>query len=91
MFWLIFLIWMYFYYSSYFIFTQNYIDYVKFKLIGLCDATPKGYQEGDGKFTVEDVLFYESGPQATLQPLDESPLVVLISGLDQVTNRALCL
>lgn len=44
-----------------------------------------GYDEGNGKFIVEDYLFYESGPQRSLSDLSESPLLVLISGLDQVS------
>ncbi|XP_055372182.1 DNA polymerase delta subunit 2 [Condylostylus longicornis] len=45
----------------------------------------KGYVECDGKFEVEDMIFYESGPQKSLKILDESPLLVLISGFDQST------
>lgn len=46
-----------------------------------------GYEDGDGKFTVDDYLFYESGPQRPLKDLSESPLLVLVSGLDQVGAR----
>lgn len=42
-----------------------------------------GYSEGDGNFKVEKCLFYECGPQKPLKELNESPLLVLISGLDQ--------
>uniref|UniRef100_A0A2M4ALT6 DNA polymerase delta subunit 2 n=2 Tax=Anopheles triannulatus TaxID=58253 RepID=A0A2M4ALT6_9DIPT len=41
------------------------------------------YQESDGRFFVEDYLFYEGGPQKPLKSLDSSPLLVLISGLNQ--------
>lgn len=41
-----------------------------------------GYEGCDGKFLVDDILYYESGPQKPLSTLNESPLVVLISGLD---------
>jgi DNA polymerase delta subunit 2 len=41
-----------------------------------------GYVGGAGRFTVEEVLYYECGPQIPLKPIDESPLVVFISGLD---------
>lgn len=44
-----------------------------------------GYADGDGKFTVDDYLFYESGPQKSLTDLTRSPLLVIISGLDQVS------
>nr|XP_029714507.1 DNA polymerase delta small subunit-like isoform X1 [Aedes albopictus] len=40
------------------------------------------YEDGDGRFRVEDYLFYESGPQKSLKPLECSPLLVLISGLN---------
>lgn len=33
---------------------------------------------------VGDILFYESGPQKSLKTLEDSPLLVLISGLDLV-------
>uniref|UniRef100_A0AAG5DK48 DNA polymerase delta subunit 2 n=1 Tax=Anopheles atroparvus TaxID=41427 RepID=A0AAG5DK48_ANOAO len=42
-----------------------------------------GYEESDGRFFVEDFIFYEGGPQKPLKPLDSSPLLVLISGLNQ--------
>lgn len=41
-----------------------------------------GYEDGDGRFRVEDYLFYESGPQKPLKSLECSPLLVLISGLN---------
>lgn len=43
-----------------------------------------GYENGDGKFTVEEYLFYEGGPQRPLKDLSNNPLLILISGLDQV-------
>uniref|UniRef100_A0A182Y0B4 DNA polymerase delta small subunit n=1 Tax=Anopheles stephensi TaxID=30069 RepID=A0A182Y0B4_ANOST len=42
-----------------------------------------GYEESDGRFFVEDHIFYEGGPQKELQPLETSPLLVLMSGLNQ--------
>ncbi|XP_050077714.1 DNA polymerase delta subunit 2 [Anopheles maculipalpis] len=42
-----------------------------------------GYEESDGRFFVEDLIFYEGGPQKELQPLETSPLLVLMSGLNQ--------
>ncbi|XP_037039978.1 DNA polymerase delta subunit 2 isoform X2 [Bradysia coprophila] len=42
-----------------------------------------GYEDGAGKFTVEEYLFYEGGPQKPLTDLTNDPLLVLISGLDQ--------
>lgn len=42
-----------------------------------------GYENDEGKFVVEDHLFYESGPQTPLKDLTSSPLLVLVSGLDQ--------
>lgn len=42
-----------------------------------------GYENDDGKFSVEDTLFYECGPQKPLSSLSSTPLLVLISGLDQ--------
>lgn len=41
----------------------------------------------DGKFTVDDHLFYECGPQKPLKELSTSPLLVLISGLDQSSTH----
>lgn len=46
---------------------------------------PLGYETGDGKFEVEDYIFYNSGPEKSLNVLDNSPLVVLVSGLNLVT------
>lgn len=43
-----------------------------------------GYEDGSGKFAVEEYLFYEGGPQKPLVELSNNPLLVLISGLDQV-------
>lgn len=43
----------------------------------------RGYEDGDGRFHVEEYLFYESGPQKPLKTLESSPLIVLISGLNQ--------
>lgn len=45
-----------------------------------------GYEEGDGKFIVDDYVVYESGPQKPLTELSQSPLLVLVSGLDQVNH-----
>lgn len=42
-----------------------------------------GYENDEGKFVVEDHLFYECGPQKPLNDLSSSPLLVLVSGLDQ--------
>lgn len=42
-----------------------------------------GYENDEGKFVVEDHLFYESGPQKPLKDLTSSPLLVLVSGLNQ--------
>lgn len=42
-----------------------------------------GYENDEGKFVVDDYLFYECGPQKPLKDLTSSPLLVLISGLDQ--------
>ncbi|XP_058818072.1 DNA polymerase delta subunit 2 [Topomyia yanbarensis] len=42
-----------------------------------------GYEDCDGRFQVEEYIFYEGGPQKPLKSLDCSPLVVFISGLDQ--------
>lgn len=42
-----------------------------------------GYENDEGKFVVDDVLFYESGPQTPLKDLSSAPLVVFVSGLDQ--------
>lgn len=44
-------------------------------------------------FTVEDVLFYECGPELPLKKINNSPLVVFISGLDlaNVEDTALSL
>ncbi|XP_055596214.1 DNA polymerase delta subunit 2 [Uranotaenia lowii] len=41
-----------------------------------------GYEDGDGRFTVDEYIFYEGGPQKPLKTLESSPLVVLISGLN---------
>uniref|UniRef100_A0A8D8GXB3 DNA polymerase delta subunit 2 n=1 Tax=Culex pipiens TaxID=7175 RepID=A0A8D8GXB3_CULPI len=43
----------------------------------------RGYEDGDGRFHVEEYLFYEAGPQKPLKSLECSPLIVLISGLNQ--------
>jgi hypothetical protein len=45
----------------------------------------KGYVEGDGRFSVQEMLFNESGPQKTLTPLEESPLLVIMSGINIVS------
>ncbi|XP_055542140.1 DNA polymerase delta subunit 2 [Wyeomyia smithii] len=42
-----------------------------------------GYEDCDGRFQVDDYIFYECGPQKPLKTLECSPLVVLISGLNQ--------
>uniref|UniRef100_A0A182P8B2 DNA polymerase delta subunit 2 n=1 Tax=Anopheles epiroticus TaxID=199890 RepID=A0A182P8B2_9DIPT len=42
-----------------------------------------GYEESDGRFFVEDYIFYQGGPQKELRPLESSPLLVLVSGLNQ--------
>lgn len=42
-----------------------------------------GYENDEGKFYVDDCVFYECGPQKPLSTLSTSPLIVLISGLDQ--------
>ncbi|XP_058059311.1 DNA polymerase delta subunit 2 [Anopheles bellator] len=42
-----------------------------------------GYEESDGRFFVEDFIFYEGGPQKQLKSLESSPLLVLVSGLNQ--------
>lgn len=57
------------------------------KLIIFILKPKTGYEEGDGKFIVEDYIFYESGPQKSLKTIDESPLVVFISGLNQSSNN----
>ncbi|XP_052896752.1 DNA polymerase delta subunit 2 isoform X2 [Anopheles moucheti] len=41
------------------------------------------YEESDGRFFVEDHIFYQGGPQKELKPLESSPLLVLMSGLNQ--------
>uniref|UniRef100_A0A182MZ74 DNA polymerase delta small subunit n=1 Tax=Anopheles dirus TaxID=7168 RepID=A0A182MZ74_9DIPT len=48
-----------------------------------------GYEESDGRFFVEDYIFYQGGPQKELQPLQNSPLLVLMSGLNQTTSNDL--
>ncbi|CAD7086276.1 unnamed protein product [Hermetia illucens] len=48
-----------------------------------------GYIETDGRFMVDDILFYESGPQKSLKTLEDSPLLVLISGLDLSSSDGL--
>uniref|UniRef100_A0A1B0D4R2 DNA polymerase alpha/delta/epsilon subunit B domain-containing protein n=1 Tax=Phlebotomus papatasi TaxID=29031 RepID=A0A1B0D4R2_PHLPP len=35
-----------------------------------------------GRFHVDEILFYESGPQKPLKSLDNSPCIVLVSGLN---------
>lgn len=45
-----------------------------------------GYENDEGKFIVEDYIFYECGPQKPLTELSSSPLVVFISGLDQSSD-----
>ncbi|XP_031618741.1 DNA polymerase delta small subunit isoform X2 [Contarinia nasturtii] len=42
-----------------------------------------GYENDEGKFVVEDHMFYECGPQKPLKELTSSPLLVFVSGLDQ--------
>lgn len=42
-----------------------------------------GYENDEGKFVVEDHIFYECGPQKPLKDLSASPLLVFVSGLDQ--------
>lgn len=46
-----------------------------------------GYEDGDGRFSVEEYIFYQSGPQKPLKSLDCSPLVVFISGLNQGSSN----
>lgn len=46
-----------------------------------------GYENDEGKFLVDDCVFYESGPQKSLSTLSTSPLIVLISGLDQSSTQ----
>ncbi|XP_055302693.1 DNA polymerase delta subunit 2 isoform X2 [Sitodiplosis mosellana] len=46
-----------------------------------------GYENDEGKFMVEDNLFYESGPQTPLKDLTSSPLLVFVSGLDQSSTH----
>lgn len=65
---------------------QILIDETKLQ-ISLYKKNTLGYEDCDGKFTVEDFLFYESGPQRSLKSLTESPLLVLVSGLDQVQQK----
>lgn len=39
-------------------------------------------------FTVEDVLFYECGPEIPLKSINNSPLIVFISGLDLANTES---
>uniref|UniRef100_A0A336LN48 DNA polymerase delta subunit 2 n=1 Tax=Culicoides sonorensis TaxID=179676 RepID=A0A336LN48_CULSO len=41
-----------------------------------------GYVEADGKFIVEDVLFYESGPQKPLKSINDEQFILLMSGIN---------
>ncbi|EAA14861.4 AGAP008910-PA [Anopheles gambiae str. PEST] len=41
------------------------------------------YEESDGRFFVEDYIFYQGALQKELPPLQTSPLLVLISGLNE--------
>ncbi|KAH8380370.1 hypothetical protein KR009_010201, partial [Drosophila setifemur] len=43
-----------------------------------------GGTDSEGFFNVEEVLFYEGGPQKPLSPRNSSRLLVLVSGLDQL-------
>lgn len=67
--------------------SKNFIHYKRiiYWRYNIESFIPTGYEDGDGKFTVEDFLFYESGPQKSLKDLTQSPLLVIISGLDQVS------
>ncbi|XP_037928858.1 DNA polymerase delta subunit 2 [Teleopsis dalmanni] len=46
-----------------------------------------GNIEEDGCFNVEDLLYYESGPQKPLPKLSQSKIIVIISGLGQINNQ----
>uniref|UniRef100_A0A1B0BHL7 DNA polymerase delta small subunit n=1 Tax=Glossina palpalis gambiensis TaxID=67801 RepID=A0A1B0BHL7_9MUSC len=46
-----------------------------------------GIIEEGGRFDVQDVLYYESGPQKALSLIKESKLLVLISGLEQLQSH----
>lgn len=48
-----------------------------------------GYVEGDGKFIVEDVIYYESGPQTPLQSFADDKFVLLMSGINFVRRAQL--
>lgn len=52
-----------------------------------------GYVGAAGMFTVEDCLFYECGPEVPMKSIDNSPMVVFMSGLDlaNTENAALSL
>lgn len=52
-----------------------------------------GYIGGAGTFVVDECLFYECGPEIPLKPIQASPLIVFMSGLDLVNteNAALSL
>ncbi|XP_070497233.1 DNA polymerase delta subunit 2 [Chironomus tepperi] len=47
-----------------------------------------GYTEGAGKFQVEELILYESGPELPLKVLDTSPLLVFISGIDLANTES---
>jgi hypothetical protein len=44
-----------------------------------------GYVEADGRFAVQEMIYFEGGPQKALTPLEESPLLVIVSGLNIVS------
>lgn len=48
---------------------------------------PPGYENDEGKFVVDEYIFYECGPQKPLADLSASPLLVFISGLDQSSDH----
>lgn len=54
-----------------------------------------GYVESDGKFIVEDVVYYESGPQTPLKSIEDDQFILLMSGINFVSRinfkRSLCL
>ncbi|KAH8365571.1 hypothetical protein KR093_002045 [Drosophila rubida] len=47
----------------------------------------KGGTDSDGYFNVEDMLFYESGPQKSLTASKPKSKLVLVSGLDQLQSH----
>lgn len=45
-----------------------------------------GYVEADGLFNVEEIVFYECGPEIPLKSLDSSPSILILSGLNLAKN-----